>query len=122
MSNMGFTVTAHHCMGIIHKKSISIGARDLNCGMESTEEVPCEEQDETIDYDCCQNEFQEFKITDKFQPAIHDIQVDLQFVIAFIDTYFQLTSFEKEQYSKYLNYHPPLLDRDIPVLIQSFLI
>ena len=122
MSNMGFTFTTHHCMGIIHKKSISIGVKDLSCGMENTEEAPCEEQDETIEYDCCQNEFKEFKITDKFQPSIHEIDFDLQFVIAFFDTYIQLISAEKEQYSKYLNYHPPLLERDIPVFIQSFLI
>ena len=63
-----------------------------------------------------------YKITDKFQPATHEIDVDLQFVIAFIDTYIQLISAEKEEYSKYLNYQPPLPDKDIPVLIQSFLI
>ena len=122
MSSMGFTFTTHHCGGFIHNKSLSIGIEDLSCGMESKEEIPCEETDYFINDNCCQNEFQEFKITDKFQPATHEIDVDLQFVIAFIDTYIQLISAEKEEYSKYLNYQPPLPDKDIPVLIQSFLI
>lgn len=122
MSSMGFTFTTHYCGGFYHSKSLSIGVEDLNCGMEIKADIPCEQTDNVLNDNCCQNEFQEFKITEKFQPATHKIDVDLQFVIAFIDTYIQLISAEKEHYSKYLNYQPPLPDRDIPVLIQSFLI
>ena len=119
---MGFTFSTHYCGGFIHNKSLSIGVADLSCGMENNEVTPCGKTDDSINNNCCQNEFQEFKITDKFQPATHEIDVDIQFVMAFVDSYIQLVSVEKEPYTKFLNYHPPLPDRDIPVLIQSFLI
>ncbi len=122
MSTMGFTFTAHQCGGMVHNKSVSIGANDLRCGMEIKALALCDPDKEVIDHNCCQNESQEFKITDKFQPAAYNIEIDLPVIIAFLDLYISSVSMEKNECVKYLNYHPPLPDRDIPVLIQSFLI
>ncbi len=122
MSTVGFTFTAHQCGGKVHNKSLSIGANVLSCGMEIKALDLCNPTSEVFDDDCCQNVSQEFKITDQFQPATADLEFNMAIVIAFLDTYISLVSNEKNECDKYLNYQPPLPDRDIPVLIQSFLI
>ena len=120
ISSTGFTMVSHICGGKIHKQSINFVAEDLKCGMENSEEKPCE--DNTIKDDCCRNEFQNFKITDEFQTSTYDVKLNVQFFVAFVSSYIKLFTIENNNYSKYLNYHPPLPDKDISVLIQSFLI
>lgn len=120
ISSTGFTISSHKCGGKIHKQQINIVAADLGCGMEKIIELSCE--DNSIENNCCQNEFQNFKITDNFQVVDFDNQISNDFLVAFRFSYVQLFNTEKNTYGKYINYSPPLPDQDIPVLIQSFLI
>jgi len=120
ISSTGFTISSHKCGGKIHKQSLDFVAADLNCGMEKSERQPCENN--TLKDNCCQNEFQSFKVTEEFQASADTEQLNPQFLIAFTTASINLFIGEKNTYNKYINYSPPLPDKDIPVLIQSFLI
>ena len=119
LSSTGFTISSHKCGGRIHKQHINFTAEDLSCGMEDEESNSCDTN--SIEDDCCQNEFQTFKVTDQFQ-ASNGGSVDAYFLAAFVHATIQLFTIESTDYSEYKNYKPPLPDKDIPVLIQSFLI
>ena len=118
ISSTGFTISSHKCGGEIHKQSLDFVAVDLNCGMEASNKGPCENS--LIKDNCCQNEFQSFKVTDEFQTTTEEVKLHPQFLIAFTTTFFNLISVENNTYNKYSNYSPPLPEKDIPVLIQSF--
>lgn len=119
LSSTGFTISSHKCGGRIHKQHINFTAEDLSCGMEDEESKSCGTN--SIEDDCCQNEFQTFKVTDQFQVS-NGGDVDAYFFIGYVYAAIQLLIIESTDYSECKNYKPPLPDKDIPVLIQSFLI
>lgn len=121
-TNVGYSLATHYCGGKIHKQSFSFMAEELNCGMEDSEKLPCKKPADTIKKKCCENDVQTFKVTDEFQATAFDIKLNSQFIVAFTSYYIELFHVDNEIYTDYFNYKPPLPDKDIPVLIQSFLI
>jgi hypothetical protein len=119
ITSTGFTISSHKCGGKVHKQNINLTAENLNCGMEESEKDSC--TDNEIQGNCCQNEFQNFKITDDYQRIDFGSSFEIQHLIAFTYTLTELV-LENKTYAKHLIYTPPLPDEDIPVLIQSFLI
>lgn len=110
----GFSLHKHHCT--ITKETITSVSHVKNCcGTENEEECP---------KGCCQDETEIIQLdTDFSLPATtHEFAPDL--FVAIIQHFVLNSSLDNEDKasSKYLNYKPPLISRDIPVLIQSFLI
>lgn len=124
-TNVGITFATHYCGGKAVKTSISLGHDNLDCGMADMD-TPCEESPDSPvvkNKNCCENQYTQISIEDDYNnPAVVKTAVDFQFLAVFVVTYLNLYSFNASTEAEYSNYSPPLLDLDIPVLIQSFLI
>ena len=114
LTTVGFSLHTHHCT--ITKETVTSVNHVKNC-CGTTDEKECPKG-------CCQDETESIQIdTELTLPATaHEITPE-QFVA--VIQYSVLNSLfvqEVETSTRYLNYRPPLLLRDIPVLVQSFLI
>lgn len=72
---------------------------------------------------CCNNSAIDLDLDTDLVITSNDIfqSVDLQFLIAFSKAYLLLEDNSTKEMKAYLNYKPPLIERDILVLIQTFL-
>jgi len=124
-ANVGITLATHYCGGKAVKNSISLGHDDIDCGMANMD-TPCENNPNSPTIkrkNCCENKYTQVSIEDDYNnPVVVKALVDYQFVAVFVVTYFNLYSFNASTEAEYTDYSPPLLDFDIPILIQSFLI
>ena len=119
-STMGFTVSTHMCGGKRVKSKLMIGNADVSCGMEK-KETPCSKQT-TMKSNCCQNEYQTFSIEDDYTQQLVKTDLNFDFVISFISTWVNLFDSLTTQNDIFRDHSPPPLIRNIPILIQSFLI
>lgn len=122
---MGFAVATHYCGGLAVESQLVFGHEALDCGMANMDkdcEIPPLEGMHLTKKPCCQNEYQSLNLEDDFKPTITQSTVNVEFVAAFIISFLQLPLFSTNEESQYANYSPPLIDQDIPVLHQVFLI
>lgn len=119
---VGINYDTHYCCGEKILSEISIIPETLSCGMGMDNSSNDSNQGETIEAVCCENDHLSFEIDDDylkhnkhvpFIPQMDVIPMDMELVIA------QLCN--QPNYED-LGYSPPPLDRDIIVLVQSFLI
>ncbi|UTW63075.1 hypothetical protein KFE98_02665 [bacterium SCSIO 12741] len=124
-SQMGITFATHYCGGKAVKASISIGMEDLSCGM-NLQKSSCENHpfsSTTLSKKCCENQYLQLGIEDSYKTSSQEVLPEqLKWVAAFVISYINLYLYTNSAEVAYLNYLPPLLDLDIPVLIQSFLL
>lgn len=124
-TNVGTTFAIHYCGGKAVKSSISFGQDVLSCGMTSDNQS-CENNSQlpTVQTkNCCENHYIQLKVNgDYSMPAIIKSHIDFNFVVDFADMSSKLYSYNASTEVNYLNCSPPLLNLDIPVWIQSFLI
>lgn len=120
---MGFSMTTHYCGGRAVKSKLVLGDKSLDCGMEKMDEN-CESDSETsiTKKSCCENHFMSLGVEDDFQETIAQPQIDVNFVFTFVYTYFELLTSNFEQEVAFGDYSPPLRNRDVQVLFQTFLI
>jgi len=124
-TNVGITIAAHYCGGMKVKTGFSLGKSNLSCGMTSMDQS-CENHnsgDGLHAKNCCENESLAISIEDNYDSVANAANHFNLFYPAPIfytsrSTYDLVLSTQKE----YLDYSPPFLDRDIPVLVQSFLL
>ena len=122
-SSVGVTFATHYCGGKVFSKKITYITNTDGCGMESDRQLPCEPNKSSVKKkSCCDDDLEIFKITDEYNPSSFDFNLNLGFLTAFFNSVEQLSSQTSSTFSKYKNYRPPLLERDITVLVQSFLI
>ena len=112
IATTGVTLNKHYCMGRV--KSVAVFHHAENCmGNDLIDPMPC-----------CEDVNQELKV-DHLTKASFDFESSANFYQLAIITYFvlnsDLASVENDK-PAFQNYAPPPPDRDIPVLIQSFLI
>ena len=113
LTTTGFSLHKHHCT--ITKKTITSVAHVKNCcGTNDEKDCP---------NGCCQDETEYIKLNSEIPlPAtIHEFTTG-QFALIQYCVLNGLFDQKNKLITKYLNYRPPLLVRDIPVLVQSFLI
>lgn len=124
-TNVGLTFATHYCKGKAVKAGLVLGQEDLRCGM-TDKESTCEKHPEAptlTSKGCCENQYVQFEIEDDYNSSnIVETPVQMDSVAAFIISYINLYSIDALVDAEYLNYAPPLLDLDISVLIQSFLL
>lgn len=125
VGNSGFAVVTHYCGGKAVDSKIVIGHGELHCGMPDMK-GDCKNESSTENHfkkkPCCENEYQSLDLEDEFQPQVIDSSINLEFVAAFFMTLIGRTYNSENDKAEYLNYFPPLIERDITVLVQSFLI
>ena len=121
-TSFSFTVEKHVCMGEVTNTSYFSDAD--YCEMAVDE---CDTNDldgsNIQNEGCCSNVQDLIPGNQNVQQALDKLEVnDIQFILAFTYTYQNLFN-EKENISPFVNYSPPILvDKDICVLYQTFLI
>lgn len=119
---VGFTLSTHYCGGKIFEQSLGVIHSDLSCGMEGESTTICENNGTAVKDNCCHDEFQSLALVNEFKTQVDEINISEYLALVFTLSFFELLSFDPPSFSEELNISPPLLERDIPVLIQSFLI
>jgi len=114
LTTAGFSLHKHHCT-ITKETTTSVSHVKNCCGTEDEKECPkgcCHDETEIIQLD-----------TELSLPATtHEFAPELFVAIIHYFVFNSSLGHEDKSSSKYLNYKPPLILKDIPVLIQSFLI
>jgi len=131
LSSAGFSMDMHFCGANL--KSFSLTGKAKNCfELAKTKTCPkhkkaiaaVEVECEMSKKDCCHNQTVHFQadLTPDIPANDFLISASLQdFVIAFVTVYGEKPSFEPVV-PNFIYYKPPLIPKDIPVLIQSFLL
>lgn len=132
LSSTGFSMDLHYCQDQL--KGISLIGKAKSCH-DKQATPPCHKTKKTCHHsndklsqtekdNCCHNETVVIEKTDLDATAtqiatVQDIQ--LEFVAAFVAVYV-LNIYAQADFQPYAQYKPPLPDRDIQVLYQTFLI
>lgn len=126
-SNSGIVFATHYCMGEIADVNIGLSTEAHKCEMEDMDE-PCKNDTHSDGsnlkpVDCCSNDFIQLQLNENFDsPGEVDTELNTKFLAAFTLVYLNLYSFQFSAKTEYVDYSPPLLRHNIPVLFQSFLI
>ena len=120
ITSMGFTVSSHICGGKKVKTTLSVGAADVSCGMEKN--VNSCATKKQMKPNCCQDEIQLIQNDEDYTQQITDFDFSTDFLLAFVTSYVELFESETSEIDFFADHSPPPLIKDIPVLIQSFLI
>ncbi len=116
VSSTGFTLHKHYCLGEL--KSMSLNQETNTCMSDM------EAEGESCPLECCERTVEELKL-EEIQRVTFEQELTPPLKLVSLVLYVALPStLLQEPYLKqfYRNYHPPLIDEDIPVRIQSFLI
>lgn len=124
----GFTIHKHFCEGKLQRVAILGEASPCEHAQAVVKESPCPmcklKQQKTPKNDCCKNEQSRIELEDT--PTLAKVFMDsdkhFQFVALIYFIFSELYSDYPAYYKNYLNFKPPLVPRDIPVWVQSFLI
>ena len=131
-TSVGFTVDIHFCQGDF--KSFSLFGKAKNCHEVLQKQSTCKHHqalaqtynncEEDAPKDCCENKTINLDADQDQQLQTVDFELTKQtelFLTAFVFTFYQndLINARNIDYSRY---RPPLIIRDIPILIQSFLL
>lgn len=120
VTSMGFTVSSHVCGGKKVKTVLSIGSSDVSCGMEkkanncSTKPI--------MKKNCCEDEVLLIQNDEDYTQQLTNFDFSPDFLIAYFTSYIELFENETIETDFFTDHSPPPLIKDIPVLVQSFLI
>ncbi|MDH3710413.1 MAG: hypothetical protein OER04_11020 [Cyclobacteriaceae bacterium] len=116
VSTSGLTINKHYCLGFL--KDISILHEASSCMAEMNL------QEEECPMECCEETSESVMVDDFKQAGFNtNLAPDLK-LIAVISHFLadaQLISSEIS-HNHFQYYSPPLIDRDIPIMVQSFLL
>jgi len=122
VSSSSFMVNMHFCGG--HVQSVSLIEEAASCPMEA-QLPPCHKKMTIKKSGCCEDKHVAFEGKD-FSTQIQDFSslswqaINWVASLPMIMEVIQLN--ESLAYSNHTPYKPPIVERDIPVLVQSFLI
>ncbi len=125
VSSTGISVGMHLCAGEL--QDIALFGSEADCPMEAEkEETPaCHKISATDEAECCDDHtlvFEHDNATSDSKALTLTKTLDLKFVAAFKAVILQFFTFEADLKPAYAFYEAPPLARDIPVLVQSFLL
>ncbi|GAB3338570.1 hypothetical protein GCM10027429_23910 [Marivirga atlantica] len=125
VSNVGFSMNTHFCGGEAVETSFSIGLHNPDCGMadmdgDCKKEPSSEEQ--VNPKPCCENQHEVLQLDENANLQAFSVDVNPVFFVAFIHTYIQPVLFTDQAFVHNTYYSPPIPDKDIQVLFQTFLI
>ena len=122
VSSSSFVVNMHFCGG--HVQSVSLIEEAAPCPME-VQLPPCHKKMAIKKSGCCEDTHVAFEGKD-FNAKLHDFSMlawHAMNSVANLPLIMEVVQVnEALAYSSHIPYKPPIVERDIPVLIQSFLI
>ena len=132
LSSTGFSIDLHCCQGQL--KSFSLFGEAKSCHSQ-TDQGHCKQkkktchaafssQNEASKKDCCSNKTIKVEKSDDVKIETAEIPpFQVKFFTAFVQVFLLKKKIDLNKVIiPHLNYVPPLLNKDIPVLIQSFLL
>lgn len=122
-SSSGIAYAQHFCGGNEMLAKITLGEEHLSCGM-NVQESECGSETILIeDHDCCENQYTIVKTDDNFSKASFELNLHKTFAAVFVSVFeVHGIDFFSSVSHIYSDYSPPPIDKDIPVLYQTFLI
>ena len=124
VTNVGYSFATHYCRGEVQNQGLFfLHARDIGCGMEKAEQpANCAHHGTAWSKkNCCEDDWQIFQITDDYTSSSAG-EIAVAAATPLITVVFDIYLLEETSSLEYFNYRPPLLQRDISVLVQSFLL
>ena len=109
VSTFGVTINTHYCGGHIAESTILINA-GCSCG---NMEMPS---------NCCSSETEFVQLDIDYYSSVVESAIDLPDISFLHKDLIEVEIYSNKQTSKYLNYKPPLIELDIPITVQSFLL
>lgn len=128
-SHMYLTIGTHFCGGVANNSEIVLGKSLIDCGMSSiksdcqNEHISDNPNDLINSVPCCENRYQNVETTDDFVKEIPQVILNVDFAVVYLFASLSLDLFPKQTKNLFAYYYsPPLIEKDIQVLFQSFLI
>lgn len=124
-SSSGIAYAQHFCSGMEMVAEVTLGEKNLSCGMDShAPKTDCEDE-ETIPeaHDCCKNQITKIQTDENFAKASFDLKLNKTFVATLVSVFvLQEVEIASAQKTFFADYGPPLLERDLNILYETFLI
>ncbi len=122
-SNIGFTMNTHFCGGKVVETSFSIGFHNPDCGMEDMDcdFIPSTEK-QLKQKPCCENQHHLVQGDETTNILLSDSNISSLFLITFFHSFIDPISVNDEAILNTPYFPPPLPEKDIQVLFQTFLI
>ena len=119
---MGLSFATHYCGGQAVKSSLVIGSTTVDCGMESKDNS-CESHQASITKkSCCDNQSVSFSTEDEFKPSTNPLNVEYKLVCAYVHAFIAPLIFKSENNVLFVDFSPPIRNKNLQVLLQSFLL
>lgn len=123
-SHVSLSFATHYCGGEAFATSINIlGNKSPGCSMQGEGMEDCTNESGIQNKSCCEDDAATLQIKDQYTSnSSVALSNSLVFLSSFISTYIYLNQHTDSFTFDTDHYDPPVLELDIPVLIQSFLI
>jgi hypothetical protein len=122
---MGVAMTTHFCDGHAVKSKLAIGKANLDCGMADMD-TDCKDKPKNglnvNTKPCCNNQSQTLETDDYKNSGEVLIKFNVDFAIAFVQSFFKFILFTEVPKTSYISHPPPYSEKNIQVLFQIFLI
>ncbi len=120
MSSSGVTYGQHYCSGEVVADALMLGEKHLSCGGYA---LPSEQGDSMEKPGCCQNIYHQVETDEDYSSSSFTIDFNKTFVAAFVSVFvLQAPVTYTAEINSFSEYLPPPLEKDIPILYQTFLI
>ena len=125
VSNIGFAMNTHFCGGEAVETTFTLGLGNPDCGMAKMEQ-PCQDmpsdQEQVKPKPCCENKHQVIQTDDTAKIQSSSPVINPVFFAAFVQVFIQPIVFADKSQTQLSDYSPPLPEKDVQVLFQTFLI
>lgn len=127
-THLGLALGTHYCGGLAVESKVMIGHAHLDCGMSDMDNTKkdCEHTSDKESYidklPCCENQYLSYDIDDELQSKLIKDGISFEFLIAFAYEFLGTTFPTEIHTSQYADYSPPLIEQNISVLYQVFII
>lgn len=126
VSTTGFTMSAHFCGSEL--QHISFLGQAKSCEMHLSEMSSCqheqEQQSQIAKQPCCKDLTIVSELQDSLKGSMLPkiLSPDFKFIAVLSSFFIAIIAEHVPHFSKHHQYSPPLIERDIPVIVQSFLL
>ena len=118
----GFKIATDYCGDVAVSSSFSTSGVVEGCGMETAEAIDCNSETPLVsEKNCCNDEVINLEIQDDYESVEKSSTLDLDFLSAFIHV-FVSNHFDTNEEIEFKDYSPPLVQHDLLVEHQTFLI
>jgi len=128
VSTSGVAYAQHFCGNYLAKTLFTLDHDDdhLHCGMEMQNPPSCDtdtnQSHKLSRKNCCENHFSKIEIDDNYNGNSLELHIDKVFLAAYAIVFVAKIQEDKATINSFKHYKPPIPDKDIPVLYQTFLI